>query len=87
MDPLPHEIFRCPLTAAALRPATADELQSFNHTMESAAPTTLGDGTRIPYPWKEAWRTVDEPMIWYPVFEGIPVLTPDAGATLPPING
>ena len=82
MDPFPHEIFRCPLTAAPLRPATAEELSAFNRAMEGASPTVLGDGTKLTYPWNEAWRTTTEPATWYPVFNGIPVLTPDAGKSL-----
>lgn len=79
MEPFPHEIFRCPLTAASLRPATEEELSAFNREMAGCRAITLGDGTRIEHPWREAWRTTGEPAIWYPVIDGIPVLTPDAG--------
>ena len=79
MDTFPHEIFRCPLTAAPLRPATVEELQSFNLAKQSGPPVTLGDGTKLTYPWDGAWRTIDDPAVWYPVLDGIPVLTPDAG--------
>lgn len=83
MEPFPHEIFRCPLTAAPLRPATAEELRVFNQRMENETPVLLGDGTKLPYPWAEAWRTTTEPPTWYPVYGGIPVLTPDAGRSFP----
>jgi uncharacterized protein YbaR (Trm112 family) len=79
MDPFPHEIFRCPLTAAPLRPATKKDLSVFNQAMEGMESFTLGDGTRISFPWDEAWRTTIDPATWYPVVGGIPVLTPDAG--------
>ena len=82
MDPVLVSLLRCPNSGQALRVAGADDLAEWNDVLVGTGPRTLPDGFVLCPPFSEALIAQDGSVL-YPVVDGLPVLTPDAGFRQP----
>lgn len=71
-------LLRCPHTGLPLREAGADELARWNRRLGAGVPRSLPDGTVLQAPFAAGLVAADG-SVFYPVVDGVPVLTPDGG--------
>jgi len=78
MQPEILALLQCPHTGLPLREAGTDELARWSRMLEAGAPRVLPDGAVLRPPFAAGLVSSDG-SVFYPLVDGVPVLTPDGG--------
>jgi uncharacterized protein YbaR (Trm112 family) len=73
--------FHCPESGVKLHLSDAKSLEKWNNALKGVV-RTLPDGTTLAAPFESAYIT-DDNRKFYPLLDGVPILTPDGGFDFP----